>query len=121
MTYSEIKRAAREGRASVHLHGFCNLPDGGQEYSDNPAQIDGWAIYIRVETPDDPQQPFDLHELPDDPTMKAPKTRPAHLHCNCWAMLRHGTTIEWFPMPSAWGRALPGGRSLGLLKRNTGS
>ncbi len=29
MNYSEIKQAAREGRASVHLHGFCNLPDGG--------------------------------------------------------------------------------------------
>lgn len=68
MKYSEIKQAAREGRASVHLHGFCNLPDGGQEYCDDPAEIDGWAVYVRVETPDDPQQPFDLHELPDHQT-----------------------------------------------------
>ena len=40
----------------------------GQENSDDPALIDGWAIYVRAETPDDPQQPFDLHELPDHPT-----------------------------------------------------
>jgi hypothetical protein len=73
MKYSEIKQAAREGRASVHLHGFCNLPDGGQEYSDDPAQIDGWAIYVRVETPDDPQQPFDLYDLPDHPTYESAK------------------------------------------------
>ena len=73
MTYSKIKQAVREGRASVHLHGFCNLPDGGQEYSDDPAQIDGWAIYIRIETPDDPQQPFDLHELTDHPTYECAK------------------------------------------------
>ena len=71
MKYFEIEQAAREGRASVHLHGFCNLPDGGQEYSDDPAQIDGWAIYIRVETPEDPQQPFDLHELPDHQTYES--------------------------------------------------
>ncbi|MEP0961340.1 MAG: hypothetical protein ABJQ70_17195 [Roseobacter sp.] len=68
MKYSDIRQAAREGRASVHLHGFCNLPDGGQEYCDDLALIDGWAIYFRVETPDDPQQPFDLHELPDHQT-----------------------------------------------------
>ncbi|MEQ9243845.1 hypothetical protein [Roseovarius indicus] len=68
MKYSDIRQAAREGRASVHLHGFRNLPDGGQEYCDDPALIDGWAIYVRVETPDDPQQPFDLHELPDKQT-----------------------------------------------------
>lgn len=55
MKYSEIKQAAREGRTSVHLHGFCNLPDRGQEYCDDPALIDGWAIYVRVDTPDDPQ------------------------------------------------------------------
>ncbi len=73
MTYSEIKQAAREGRASVHLHGFCNLPDGGQEYCDDPAQIAGWAIYVRFETADDPQQPFDLHELPDHPTYESAK------------------------------------------------
>ena len=52
---------------------FCNLPDGAQEYSDDPAQIDGWAIYVRVETPDDPQQPFDLHELPDHSTYESAK------------------------------------------------
>ena len=68
MKYSDIKQAAREGRASVHLHGFGNLPDGGQEYCDDPARIDGWAIYVWVETPDDPQQPFDLYELPDQQT-----------------------------------------------------
>lgn len=68
MRYSDIRQAAREGRASVHLHGFCNLPDGGQEYCDDPALVDGWAIYVRVETPDDSQQPFDLHELPDHQT-----------------------------------------------------
>jgi hypothetical protein len=73
MNYAEIKQAAREGRASVHLHGFCNLPDGGQEYCDDLAEIDGWAIYIRVETPDDPQQPFDLQELPDHPTFESAK------------------------------------------------
>ena len=65
MKYSDIRQAAREGRASVHLHGFCNLLDGGQEFCDDPARIDGWAIYVRVETPDDPQQPFHRHELPD--------------------------------------------------------
>lgn len=73
MKYSEIKQAAREGRASVHLHGFCNLPDGGQEYSDDPARIDGWAIYVRVETPDDRQQPFDLHEVSDHPNYASAK------------------------------------------------
>ncbi|WP_297753654.1 hypothetical protein [uncultured Shimia sp.] len=46
MKYSDIRQAAREGRASVHLLGFCDLPDGGQEYCDNPALIDGWAIYV---------------------------------------------------------------------------
>jgi hypothetical protein len=73
MKYSEIKLAAREGRASVHLHGFCNLPDGGQEYCDDLAEIDGWAIYVRVETPVDPHQPFDLHELPDHPIFESAK------------------------------------------------
>lgn len=68
MTLDKIKQAAREGRASVHLHGFCNLPGGGQEYCDDLSEIDGWAIYIRVETPDDPQQPCELHELPDHQT-----------------------------------------------------
>lgn len=73
MKYSEIKQAAREGRASLHLHGFCNLPDGGQEYCDNPAQIAGWTIYVRVETPDDSQQPFDLYELPDHRNFESAK------------------------------------------------
>ena len=65
MNYSEIKQAAREGRISVHLHGFRNLRDGGQECCDDLAEIDGWAVYVRVETQNDPQQPFDLYELPD--------------------------------------------------------
>ena len=97
MNFSEVKQAAREGRASVHLHGFCNLPDGGQEHYDDPALVDGWAIYVRVETPGDSQQPFDLHELPDH------------------QMLRRGTTTSG-AMPCACGRASPGGRSRWLLQ-----
>ena len=65
MKYSDIRQAAREGRASVHLHGFCNLPDGGQEYCDDPAPIYPITVNSQVETPDDPQQPSDLHELPE--------------------------------------------------------
>lgn len=48
------------GAAAVHIHGFTTLPDGGQEYSDDPAHIDGWSSMVRIETPDDPQQPFDI-------------------------------------------------------------
>lgn len=68
MKYSEMKQAAREGRLSVHLHGFQNLPCGSQEYCDDQSKISGWAVYLRAETPNDPQQSFDIHELPDRPT-----------------------------------------------------
>jgi hypothetical protein len=71
MRYSEIKQAAREGRASIHLHGVTTLPCGAMEYSDDAARIDTWAVYVRVETPEDPVQPFDIHELPDHATFKA--------------------------------------------------
>lgn len=60
MTGPEIHGAARLDRVTVHLHGWLTLPDGSQEYSDDWLKIDGWSSYLRVETPDDPQQPFDI-------------------------------------------------------------
>lgn len=71
MNVNQLKPAARQGRISVHLHGFINLPDGGQECCDIEEDIDGWAVYIREETPQDPQQPFDIHEVSDRPTYEA--------------------------------------------------
>lgn len=75
MKYSELKQAAREDRVSVHLHGFQTLPDGSQEYSDNPAQIDGWCTYIRIKTPNDPQQPFDTSHEADHATFEEARER----------------------------------------------
>ena len=71
MNCSYIRRAAREGRATAHLHGFCTLPCGGQEYCSDPKLIDGWAVYVRVATPQDPQPPFDLHEFAEHRTFDA--------------------------------------------------
>lgn len=59
---------------SIHLHGFTTLADGSQEHSDDWMQIDGWCVYIRTETPNDPQQPFDINneaDFADFPTAKA--------------------------------------------------
>lgn len=50
---------------SVHLHAFITLPDGGQEYTDDEKKADGFSTYVRRETPEDPQQPFDISNEQD--------------------------------------------------------
>ncbi len=59
--YQRTRDHVKEGGSiAVYVHGFTTLPCGAQEYSDNPDHIDGWCSMVRVETPDDPQQPFDI-------------------------------------------------------------
>ena len=55
-------------KSILHKASKAETADDGQGYSDDLALIDGLAIYVRVETPDDPHQQFDLHELPDHQT-----------------------------------------------------
>ncbi len=50
-------------KSILHKASQAETADGGQGYC-----VDLVLIYVRVETPDDPQQPFDLHELPDHQT-----------------------------------------------------
>jgi len=60
--YLKARKHIKEdcGAASVHVHGFTTLPDGSEEYTDDPDLIDGWCTMVRIETPDDVQQPFDI-------------------------------------------------------------
>lgn len=52
---------------SVQVHAWAFDTDGGQDYADADLgePHDGWAVYLRVETPDDPQQPFDCRNDQD--------------------------------------------------------
>lgn len=52
---------------TVCLNAFENCPNGDQSYidMDNPesgetGNIAGYSVYLRIETPSDPQQPFDI-------------------------------------------------------------
>lgn len=84
MKFSDLRQAGREGRLSVHLHAFQTLPSGDQEYTDDEAKADGYCTYIRVKTPDDPQQPFDTsHEL-DHATLESAQ---ATAQGQAWALL----------------------------------
>ena len=56
---------------SVHLHGFTSTDDGGTEYTDDASLIEGYCVYIRTETPDDAQQPFDISNEEDFTTLEA--------------------------------------------------
>ena len=61
MNHSEIISRER----AVCVNAFRRYESNGveiEEYTDNPELIDGWNVYLRVETPDDPQQPFDCIE-----------------------------------------------------------
>lgn len=62
-TSEYVKSLVSVGRVSVHLHGWRLLDDGGQEYTDE--KPDGYSTYCRIETPDDPQQPFDIRNEQD--------------------------------------------------------
>lgn len=46
---------------TVQVHAWAETPDGDQEYADADAgeEHDGWSVFLRVPTPNDPQQPFD--------------------------------------------------------------
>lgn len=70
MKFSDLRQAARANRVSVHLHAWRQMPDGSQEYTDDAVLANGWATYIRIETPDDPQQPFDTTHEADHTTMR---------------------------------------------------
>lgn len=50
---------------SVILQAFHTHASGDQSYTDNPDETDGWCVYIRTETPDDPQQPFSIDDVGD--------------------------------------------------------
>ena len=63
---------------SIHIHGTVTLPDGSQEHC-YPNDADGmpfcWSVYRRIETPNDPQQPFDIVDEADFMTLEAAITR----------------------------------------------
>lgn len=50
-----------ENNHTVCMNAWSWTPEGDQEYCDtmhgNP---DGWSVYVRTETPNDAQQPFDV-------------------------------------------------------------
>lgn len=59
---------------TVHMQGFTIDENGDQTHCDDPDLIQGWTTYVRIETPDDPQQPFDIirsEDHPDEPTATA--------------------------------------------------
>ena len=58
MRHSEIMSRER----AVCVNSFRKYKSNGveiEEYTDNPELIDGWNVYLFVETPEDSQQPFD--------------------------------------------------------------
>jgi hypothetical protein len=71
---------------TVHMHAFKALPDGSTEYTDNHKQADGWSTYIRVDTPDDPEQSFDINNEADHETYDAARIcaegLAQNLHCD---------------------------------------
>ena len=68
MKYSEMKQAGREGRLTVRLSAFIYDEDATQTYWPDIDTADGYSVYVYVETPEDPQQPFDTHDVRDCPT-----------------------------------------------------
>lgn len=52
---------------SVCMNAWAWTEAGDQEYADAAmgARHDGWSTYLRIETPDDPQQPFDIPDASD--------------------------------------------------------
>ncbi len=52
---------------TICLHAWRHAEYGDQEYSDASSgeHVDGWTVYVREETPQDPQQPFDIPEEAD--------------------------------------------------------
>jgi len=50
----------------VCLHGWVTLPSGEVEYADLELEdVDGYSVYFRFPTPQDPQQPFDITDEQD--------------------------------------------------------
>lgn len=43
---------------TVMIHQIT-LQDGNSSHADDPSDANGWEVWLHVETPNDPQQPFD--------------------------------------------------------------
>jgi hypothetical protein len=57
----------QDSRVFYYAHGATD--DGGDEYRDAAAgePWDGWTVYVRTETPNDVEQPFDTSHEADYP------------------------------------------------------
>ena len=64
LTTSEITRVVTRGELwsdfSVVVSPFVTTEDGDQTHAEDGDEQDGWCVYVRVETPYDPEQPFDI-------------------------------------------------------------
>lgn len=49
----------------VICHGTMILDNGDHTHADGASNPDLWSVYLRTETPEDPQQPFDITEEKD--------------------------------------------------------
>jgi hypothetical protein len=54
---------------TIQVHPWELLPCGAQSYCHAPNTPDGWCVYTRIETPNDPQQPFDIIDEEDFATL----------------------------------------------------
>ena len=77
---------------SIHIHAMVTLPDGSQEFC-YPSDANGrtlfWTAYRRIETPNDPRQPFDLKDEGDFQSKDA-----AIAYANTLARIHSVTDIE---------------------------
>lgn len=75
--------------AALHICPFRTLECGAQEYTEAD-DADGWCVFLRIETPNDPQQPFDIMEAGDFETLEA-----AEASARGWATLFFGDPENW--------------------------
>lgn len=81
------------GEVSVYVHAFTFTPGGDTEYTDAPDKADGWSSYVRLETPDDPDQPFDVTLEADHPDRTSAEQRATAL---ARAFLGDGSAYETY-------------------------
>ena len=83
MTYSDVHRVhehiAAKGEAAIHIHAFIDLPCGSQEYTNDADKATGWCSMVRVETPEDENDPFDIILDVDHKTIDQAKERAERL------------------------------------------